>query len=643
MPSGCSIRALWILNNHDTVVFSRFDYTHNPPPNLTSPLSNFFKFKIIRRFPVVERRWRSASKSENGYLRRLPTDQQIAIAFARRKRREGSTRGYGIRVAQSSKRSDSWLDDPITRYIISLCLNQEEEEDNDDVDDDDERNVLWPFVLHTKGLYSILVLPLVEPKEVKDYVKLCKRSDCGPAVGEDLSFSSLLLNISSITGAFMVAHAFGDIISGDTVEPEVVVSASPSVGGLFDSLTGSIGISTRAKPVAATVTSSSPAGAATTGSAGSDAPKGGSRLLDKDLLRNFIATAMPFGTPLDLSLSNISAIKANGFSSAEPPLPDLKQPAWKPYLYKGKQRLSFTIHETINAAMYDRDEIPDNVSVAGQINCRAELEGLPDVSFPLAGLGTAHIEAISFHPCAQVPAHGIDKQNIVFQPPLGNFVLMRYQAGCGLGPPVKGFYQLSMVSEDEGAFLFKVHLMEGYKAPLSMEFCTITMPFPRRRIVSFDGTPSAGTVLTTEHSVEWRILGNGRSLSGKGLEATFPGTIKFSTLQSKRRGDKDDEESDGENTEGTQNVVNVEDLLVQKMNKNLPAIELEEPFCWQAYDYAKVSFKIVGATVSRMSIDTKSVNIYPTTKSPVEFSAQVTSGDYILWNTLGKAPSATAV
>uniref|UniRef100_A0A1J3DS71 AP-5 complex subunit mu n=2 Tax=Noccaea caerulescens TaxID=107243 RepID=A0A1J3DS71_NOCCA len=613
MPSGCSIRALWIINNQDAVVFSR-------------------------RFPVVEKQWRSAFKTANGNsdgldLSRLPTDQQLAIAFARRKRREGSTRGYGVRVAQSTKGSDSWVDDPITRHIISLCLAEDDDESNKN----DERNIVWPIVLHTKALYTILVLPLVEPKDVKDFLNLCRRCDCGPSVGEDLSLSSLLLNISSITGAFMVAHSFGDIISGDTAEPEVVVAASPSVGGLFDSLTGSIGITSRPKPVAAPVaSSSSPAGSALAGAAASDAPKSG--LLDKDLLRNFIATAMPFGTPLDLSLSNIFAIKANGFSSAEPPPQELKQPAWKPYLYKGKQRLIFTIHETINAAMYDRDEIPDSVSVAGQINCRAELEGLPDVSFPLAGLSKTHIEAISFHPCAQVPAHGIDKQNIVFQPPLGNFVLMRYQAGCGLGPPVKGFYQLSMVSEDEGAFLFKVHLMEGYKAPLSMEFCTITMPFPRRRIVAFDGTPSAGTVLTTEHSVEWRVLGNGRSLSGKSLEATFPGTIKFSPLQSRRREDGDDEES-----EGTESVVNVEEFLVQEMNKDLPAVDMEEPFCWQAYDYAKVSFKIAGASVSRMSIDTKSVNIYPTTKSPVEFSAQVTSGDYILWNTLGKAPSAATV
>jgi len=118
----------------------------------------------------------------------------------------------------------------------------------------------------------------------------------------------------------------------------------------------------------------------------------------------------------------------------------------------------------------------------------------------------------------------------MFPPPLGNFVLMRYQAMCAFWPPVKGFYQLFMVSEDKGAFLFKLCLMEGYKAPLSMEFCTVTMPFPRRRIVSFDGTPSIGTVSTTEHSVEWKILATGRGLLGKSVEATFPGTIRFFTL-----------------------------------------------------------------------------------------------------------------
>ena len=96
----------------------------------------------------------------------------------------------------------------------------------------------------------------------------------------------------------MVAHAIGDIVAGDMVDPEVVVSSSPSVGGLLDSLTGGIGIagiSARAKPVAAPVAASATSGASTIGSVVSDAPKSTLRPIDKDLLRAFISSAMPFG------------------------------------------------------------------------------------------------------------------------------------------------------------------------------------------------------------------------------------------------------------------------------------------------------------------------------------------------------------
>ncbi|TKY54079.1 AP-5 complex subunit mu [Spatholobus suberectus] len=617
MPSGCSIRAIWILNNLDAVVFSR-------------------------RFPVVEKRWRAACNAHNDSDRlfsSLPTDSDLADAFLDRKHREGSARGFGIRKSNSSLGSDSWVDDPITRHIIGLYIIKE---------DEDNKNLLWPLILHIKGLYSILILPLVEPRHLKAYARLCKRPDCGTALGLDDGLSSLLLDLPSVTGAFMVAHAIGDIITGDTVEPEVIVSAAPSVGGLFDSLTGSIGISSRAKPVAPPVASSSPSGAAVPGSVTADAPKIGSRPLDKDSLRTFISSSMPFGTPLDLNYSNIFTIKVNSFSATDLPPADQKQPAWKPYLFKGKQRMLFTIHEIVHAALYDRDEIPDTISVSGQINCRADLEGLPDVSFPLAGLNNANLEVLSYHPCAQVSDQGLDKQGVMFSPPLGNFVLMRYQTTCALGPPIKGFYQLSMVSEDKGAFLFKLHLMEGYKAPLTMEFCTVTMPFPRRRIVSLDGTPSVGTVSTSEHSVEWKIVTSGRGLSGKSIEVTFPGTVKFAPWQNQRLSSSRssfgiiaDEDSDNE-AENASNMVN-EEHLMEKMNKDLPPVDLEEPFCWQAYNYAKVSFKVVGASVSGIAVDPKSVSIYPAGKAPVDFSTQVTSGDYILWNTLGKCPHVATI
>ncbi|KAK0595369.1 hypothetical protein LWI29_005977 [Acer saccharum] len=77
MPGGCSIRALQILNSLDAVVFSR-------------------------RFPVVERQWKTACKTENescsededpikySVLPLLPTDPELAASFAERKRRSAS-------------------------------------------------------------------------------------------------------------------------------------------------------------------------------------------------------------------------------------------------------------------------------------------------------------------------------------------------------------------------------------------------------------------------------------------------------------------------------------------------------------------------------------------------------------------------
>lgn len=102
----------------------------------------------------------------------------------------------------------------------------------------------------------------------------------------------------SMFRAFMVAHAIGDITTGNVLEPEVVVNVTPSVGGLLDSLTGSIGISgisARAKPGAAPVAASTTSSTSVSGAVASDGPKIGSLFLDKDALRTFITIAMPFG------------------------------------------------------------------------------------------------------------------------------------------------------------------------------------------------------------------------------------------------------------------------------------------------------------------------------------------------------------
>lgn len=630
---GCSIRALWVVNQSSRIVFSR-------------------------RFPVVERKWQAACRRQKAQGdctfgdHWLPNDAQIVEALADRKLREGSIQGRGLRDGDSSEGSDSWVDDPITRHVISLRISKSEEVTI-------PPPLLWPLVLHLKGHFQILVLPLVEPRHLAAYENICRTTNCGSTneLHKDSQqyqgLSSMLFELTCITGAFVVAKAIGDLITGDTTEPEVFLSTAPSGGGLLDSLTVGIGISSRTKPVTVPVAAGASTAAAMSGTATSTAMGGGKNLmkaLDKDALRNFISSSMPFGTPLHVAAATIASMRSNGFSAVDVPPTDQKQPAWKPYLFKGKQqRILFTVSELVTAALYDRDDVPDTISLAGQVNCRADLEGLPDVSLPITYPNSTKFGSFNYHPCCQAQAfeQGQDRQTMMFSPPLGNFVLIQYLAWhSNMRPPVSGFYQLSMVSENEGAFLFKLRLMEGYKAPYLMEHCTITIPFPKRKILSLDGNPSLGTISAFENLVEWKIVISARGLS-KSTEVTFPGTIKFgqlidSKVPKKSRITLDDYSEDFDvETEASVDKNKVQDTLQEAMTRedaNLAAVELEEPFCWEAYSYAKVSFRLVGGSMSGLMIDPKTVGIYPAVKVPCEVSAQVISGDYILWNSLGRYP-----
>ncbi|KAF2311040.1 hypothetical protein GH714_019261 [Hevea brasiliensis] len=541
MPGSCSIRALWIINNLDVVIFSGH---HQEITDIN-----------VKRFRVVEKQWQATCKTKN----ESSNEDIVKFNTWAWHKGEGSTRRHGISVNHSAKGSNSWVDDLIMLHIISLCIDSEREE---------ESYLLWPLILHVRGPYFIVALPLVEPRHLKVYLRLCSISDCGNALGVDESISSLLPDLPAITGAFMVALAIGDIIIGDVVDPKVFVSVSPSVRGQLDSLIGSIGISgisSTAKRIATPIAFATPSITAVIGVIASNAPKIGLRPLDKDALQNFISRAMPFDWPLDLNHSSVFTIKVNGFSSLDLPPSDLKQLAWKPYLYKGQQRILFIVHEIVHAAM----------------------------------------------------------------------IL-----------PLSDFF------EDEGAFLFKVQIMKGYKAPLTMEFCNVTMPFPRRRVVSFDGTPSVGAVSKTGHSVEWKIIPSGRNLIGKSIEATLSGTIRFAPLQiqrvpSSKYGSENMSEGESDiEAESANNMVNVEEFLIGK-TKDLPLVDLKGHFAGKhiimpMYGLCLHLF-IFGwfhAFYKTPKFINNMVSIYPAVKAPMELSTQVISGDCILWNTLRKCPSA---
>ena len=94
----------------------------------------------------------------------------------------GIARGSGIRTSVSSVGSGSWVDDPITRHIISLQIDKEE----------GGGFMLWPVVLQKRGGYYVLVLPLVDPQSFRAFESLLKRPDCGSSAKENGNLSSIL-------------------------------------------------------------------------------------------------------------------------------------------------------------------------------------------------------------------------------------------------------------------------------------------------------------------------------------------------------------------------------------------------------------------------------------------------------------------
>jgi len=115
---GCSVRAIWILTPHDAVAFSRCPselFRSGFGPSDPLGLTSFF-LPSVRRFAVVEKRWRSSWEAECGgggdgdgrgagapTPPQLPDDHEVAAAFADRRRRLAVVplvlrSAYGVRM-----------------------------------------------------------------------------------------------------------------------------------------------------------------------------------------------------------------------------------------------------------------------------------------------------------------------------------------------------------------------------------------------------------------------------------------------------------------------------------------------------------------------------------------------------------------
>eukprot|EP00053_Salpingoeca_punica_P006584 m.61891 g.61891 ORF g.61891 m.61891 type:complete len:461 (+) comp13755_c0_seq1:108-1490(+) len=309
-------------------------------------------------------------------------------------------------------------------------------------------------------------------------------------------------------------------------------------------------------------------------------------------MHSYLSVACPFGTPL-LEQRDAVFRTVNG----RPPTKLLteKQPAWKPVLFKGKQQVTLTIVETVSAVQYDKPDIPDICRVSGTVFCKAELEGIPQVS--LVFTSKSATENWIKHPCVEASDANANSHKIRFLPSLDSFPLAHYKLDSKAATlPVRGFYQMKAVDGSSVKLLVQLKLHESISN--NFEYCDVELPFPDQgRIADVQGQATVGTlsVHPSGKAVVWHI---GPKFPGREMEVALPATITF-------------QPSDGAPRSG--------DL-----------------FCTNQNQFARVSFKSIEGSMSGTTADPSSLVLFPNSKPKLQTNHFLVSEDYIIWNSLGQ-------
>lgn len=219
---------------------------------------------------------------------------------------------------------------------------------------------------------------------------------------------------------------------------------------------------------------------------------------------------------------------------AAPPPGAECQPYWKPTLHRGRQKLQFVVRERVDRATHAGRE-PLASSVGVEVWCRAELEGLPDVTVELVAPPGTVLGQLATHPCAQASeGSNAARASVCFSPPHGMFLLARLTPTPppDAPPPPNPLhltYSCRDTAEDAVEFTARIDLAKGTVA--AADACVVTLPFPGRGPVSaLRAQPSVGTLtsVTTPAglpAVLWH-LGPRFGVRG-GSTATVTGSATF--------------------------------------------------------------------------------------------------------------------
>ncbi|XP_020618474.1 AP-5 complex subunit mu-1-like isoform X1 [Orbicella faveolata] len=332
-------------------------------------------------------------------------------------------------------------------------------------------------------------------------------------------------------------------------------------------------------------------------------------------LYRFLCVSAPFGTPVDTNFTTIQSF----INNKDIIVPQKgKQPAWKPVQYRGKQQLVFTVKEEIRAVQHVKKEFQDERELFGIILCRADLEGIPEITLnitsscldflvvhPCVLEGDTHVQIPSFQPSQMLKGPEMVGRKVRFRPPTESFHLCHYSSKTPYGLPVRGIYQMQ---GDANSVQVSIQLKLNEKVKNSFEYCEVHLPFFHRGpVVRVDSAgPSTGGILLSpdKRRLVWDI---GQKFPSKTLEASLNATVYFG--EKKQQTTADNEQTSF----------------------------IEDPFCTGINTYAQVFFKIPDFTFSECAIDPRSLVVFPSGKYRLNISYEFLSADYKIWNTNGEA------
>lgn len=319
-------------------------------------------------------------------------------------------------------------------------------------------------------------------------------------------------------------------------------------------------------------------------------------------IQSLLTLALPFGKPQLTAPDAVRMAARQGFPSEAP---QTRVPGWRPLWprpgsLRGGGRVELTVEETVDAVQYDNPSVPDTWTVSGAVHARMELEGVPEVTLFVAAADDS-VQRFRAHACAQLASDTLTADGVrcTLTPPPAPFVLATYAVQRPPRLPVRGFYQM----REDGPTRAKLLLQLKLDASVNNAFAhfEVVLPFRNRGHVSaVQATPSTGSVAvshTDPAALVWTI---GQRVSAANLEVALAALVSFDAAA-------------------------------------VP--DSSDPFCAGPNCFAQVRFRVQRWAPSALGIDPKKIAVFPVgkTKPTIVVDRCCVSGEYLIWNSLGKA------